>query len=505
MFHAMHFQELDIESIKFTLTCNDVEKELLRFQDYCYMLAHAHDFYDAFREHEWNLFDQNVRLQITNSSINGKIVATLSKEKSRKRFHHLNNGILITCSNYKIDEKEQVVRLAGAQIINGCQTVRAICEAYDALEPSDQANFRKTARVQVKIIKNTDQEFIDQLTITTNDQNPMTPRNLKSNTAEQKGIQNAFRNVWPVPWFYERKDGEFKSYLSAHSSVRWFRKFDYTTTKGRSRRIENSELCRIWYSFTGFSDRSVRGGIDFFDDPNIYSQIFKRMPNEKFWTEFANNPHFSPSEDWFEIGTPPVHAYLLAFVISKYIDFKTISSHKNKEDALERGVKEGSIRKDSQGRITSPDEDVSKFLADDGEYRLNIMLSNMKDITIELFALVLSSRYGNIDAQLATRILTSPELAEYVSSACAPEIAPGPEQNGQKIIAPTYEFLRYCTQQYFYANQAEIKAAPRIKAYLWYRRIVSKMRDNVCKLNAKIVEYDEIWKPRGKRFFESLP
>lgn len=505
MFHAMHFQELDIESIKFTLTCNDADKELLRFQDYCYMLAHAHDFYDAFREHEWNLFDRNVRLQITNSSINGKIVATLSREKSRKRFHHLNNGILITCSNYKVDEKEQAVRLAGAQIINGCQTVRAICEAYDALEPSDQANFRKTARVQVKIIKNTDQDFIDQLTITTNDQNPMTPRNLKSNTAEQKGIQNAFRNVRPVPWFYERKDGEFKSYLSAHSSVRWFRKSDYTTTKGRSRRIENSELCRIWFSFTGFSDRSVRGGIDFFDDPTIYSQIFKRTPNEKFWAEFASNPHFSPSEDWFEIGTPSVHAYLLAFVISKYIDSKTISSHQNKEDALARGVREGSLKKDNQGRITSPDEDVNKFLADDGEYKLNIMLSNMKDITIELFALVLSSRYGNIDAQLATRILTSSELTEYVSSACAPETAPGPEQNGQKIIAPTYAFVRYCTQQYFYANQAEIKAAPRIKTYLWHRRIVSKMRDNVIKLNAKIVEYDEVWKPRGKRFFESLP
>ena len=47
----------------------------------------------------------------------------------------------------------------------------------------------------------------------------------------------------------------------------------------------------------------------------------------------------------------------------------------------------------------STEEEVSRFLADDGEYRLNIMLSNMKDVMIELFALVLSSRYGNIDAQ----------------------------------------------------------------------------------------------------------
>jgi hypothetical protein len=504
LYHAMHFQELDIESVKFEVTCNDVKKELLRFQDYCYILAHAHDFYDAFREHEWNLFDQNVRLQITNSAINGKIAATLSKEKSRKRFHHLNNGILITCSSYKVDEREQVVRLTGAQIVNGCQTVRAICEAYEALEPNEQDNFRKTARVQVKIIKNVDTELIDQLAITTNDQNPMTPRNLKSNTSEQKGIQNAFRNIRPVPWFYERKDGEFKSYLSTHTSVRWFRKSDYSTSKSRFRRLENSELCRIWYSFTGFSDRSVRGGIDFFQDDDIYAQIFKHTPNEKFRGEFASNPHFSPTDDWFEIGTPSPHVYLLAYVISKYINSRTLSSHKNKEDAIERGVKEGALKRDGQSRLVSADDEVSRFLADDGEYRLNIMLSNMKDVMIELYALVLSSRYGNIDAQLATRVLTSPEMAEFVTSACAPELAPAAEQNGEKIIGPTYEFLRYCTKQYFYANQAEIQAAARIKSYLWHRRVVAKMRENVIKLSAKIIDYDEVWKPRGKKFFDSL-
>ncbi len=153
----------------------------------------------------------------------------------------------------------------------------------------------------------------------------------------------------------------------------------------------------------------------------------------------------------------------------------------------------------------STEEEVSRFLADDGEYRLNIMLSNMKDVMIELFALVLSSRYGNIDAQLANRILTSTEMAEFAVSACAPELAPVGEQNGERIIGPIYELLRYCTKQYFYANQAEIQAAPRVKAYLWHRRIVSKVRENVIKQSAKIIDYDEVWKPRGKKCFDSLP
>ena len=512
VYQALHFQELDIDSIKFDLSCDDTKKEILRFDNYCYLLAHAHNFYDAFRKHEWNLFDMNVRLQITNSAVNGKIVKTLKKDKTRKRFHHYNNGVLITCNTYKFDERNNVVRLAGAQIVNGCQTVRAICEAYESLEPSEQENFRKTARVQVKVIKNTDPDFINELTITTNDQNPMNPRNLKSNSAEQKGIQTAFRNMLPVPWFYERKDGEFKSYLAANTTVPWFRRSDYAAGKNRFRKLENEKLARVWYSFIGYSDHTEQGGIDFFEDQrgeevetDIYSRIFKRTTNEKFWKAFASNSHFVPNDDWFEIGTPPVQTYLLAYVIAEYIRSMTLSFQLNKEQATERGVQQGVLNRDIQGRLVSNDDEINRFLFEDGEYRLNIMLANMKDVTLELYALVLASRYGNIDAQLSNKILTSEEMSSYVASDCSPEKAPSPDQNGKSIIGPIYGFLKYSAQQYFYANQAEIQAAARMKAYLWQRKVVNKMRENVLKTAGKIAEFDINWKPRGKDFLESLP
>ncbi len=200
-----------------------------------------------------------------------------------------------------------------------------------------------------------------------------------------------------------------------------------------------------------------------------------------------------------------MHTYLLAFIIAQYIDAMTPSFRQNKEEAIEPGVQQGSLKRDSQGRLVSTEDEVNRFLSDDGEYRLNIMLTNMKDITIELYALVLAARYGNIDAQLANKILTSGELSEYVTSACSPEKAPVLDQHGGAIIGPIYGFLRYCTQQYFYANQAEIHAAARMKAYLWQRKVVSKMRENVLKVAGRIAEFDVNWKPRGKNFLESLP
>ena len=81
-----HKHEIDI-NIKISYE----KDEILKRRDYLYVLAHAFDFYKAFDDHEWNLFDWNVRLKIKNSSINKKIVSALRHQKSRKNFHHYNN------------------------------------------------------------------------------------------------------------------------------------------------------------------------------------------------------------------------------------------------------------------------------------------------------------------------------------------------------------------------------------------------------------------------------
>ena len=261
---------------------DDPSKDLLSQNDYCYVLTYRYDFYEAFRQHEWNLFEWNVRFQIHNSPINRRIVSTLTKLKGRKNFHHYNNGLLITCKNYRRDDVRHRLKLIGPQIVNGCQTVRSICEAYENMTPEDQKHFRETVRLQVKIIKTTDPEFINELVISTNDQNPMNPRNLKSNSAEQRDIQLSFRTA---KWFYERKDGEFKSLLSASSQVRWFRRSDYAVGK-RYKVMDNQGLAKAWLAFIGRSERALRGGVNYFEDEpeGIYSLVFKSTPSPAFWS-----------------------------------------------------------------------------------------------------------------------------------------------------------------------------------------------------------------------------
>jgi hypothetical protein len=131
IYHALHALEMPSDvDFEITINFDNPETDLLAHKDYCYVLAHAFDFYNAFRKHEWNLFEWNVRFQIPNSPVNKRIVNALMKLKGRKLFHHYNNGLLITCKNYKKDITRKRITLKGPQIVNGCQTVRAICEAY---------------------------------------------------------------------------------------------------------------------------------------------------------------------------------------------------------------------------------------------------------------------------------------------------------------------------------------------------------------------------------------
>ena len=192
---TIHVRELPSD-VSFDIRLNyDSVDDLLAHENYCYLLARAFDFYEAFAEHGWALFDWNVRYQLQNSPINKRIVGTLQAAHGRKRFHHYNNGLLITCKSYSIDKTRQRLTLSGPQIINGCQTVRAICEAYEALTPVEQQDFRDRTRVQVKIIRTTDLDFIGELVVSTNDQNPMKPRNLKSNFKRTERHSEEFQEL----------------------------------------------------------------------------------------------------------------------------------------------------------------------------------------------------------------------------------------------------------------------------------------------------------------------
>lgn len=494
--------------ISFNITlAYDSPEDVLAHENYCYLLAHAYDFYEAFSDHEWSLFDWNVRYQLHNSPINKRIVGTLQKARGRKNFHHYNNGLLITCKSYKNDKTRHRLTLTGPQIVNGCQTVRAICEAYDALTPVEQQEFRDRTRVQVKVMKTIDLEFISELVISTNDQNPMNPRNLKSNGSEQRSIQKSFRNL-PRSWFYQRKDGEFQSLQSSSGHVRWFRKSDYAVSPKRYRIIDNEDLAKAWYAFTGHSDRALRGGIDYFKDgeDGLYNRVFRSLPGSAFWSAFKE-PTFFPQDTFFEPGIPTPHQYLLAYGVAKYIDARRVSFRANRDEAVLRGIKSGALKGDREtGTPKSSPKEIDEYLSGDIDYFLNIMINNSREILVELYSFILCSKYSSCDPGMSQAILSS-FLGEsaYLDSGLLDTASVSTKQDSQSLFGPIYEFLVDCMRQYYFKFEAEIKAAPRLKSYLAQRNTVNRLRGLLVDRDTIIKQYDAPWKIVGKTFIGSLP
>jgi len=192
--------------LAFTIPDNNV----MRSKDYCYFLASASDLYTGFQQYGWRLFDLNLRYEIKNSTVNGDIIRSLSHQRTRRQFHHFNNGVIILAKNYRVRDDQSGVRVSGAQIVNGLQTVKSIYNAVTMKEVTfDQLT--KDCLVQVKVIRVDDQMILgSQIVYATNNQNPMAPRNLRANDLEQKTLRSDFAMLSPR-WFLQVKQGEWES------------------------------------------------------------------------------------------------------------------------------------------------------------------------------------------------------------------------------------------------------------------------------------------------------
>src|SRR6185295_14033931 len=93
----------------------------------------------------------------------------------------------------------------------------------------------------------------------TNNQNPMKPRNLMSNTTEQLDYAKIFAHE--LGWFYEAKEGAWDAFEKDHK--RWRPRLnkhpkDFRILDSRKiRRIDNEDLAQIWLAFIGFAHESV--------------------------------------------------------------------------------------------------------------------------------------------------------------------------------------------------------------------------------------------------------
>lgn len=150
------------------------------------------------------LLQRNIRryLGLKANRVNRAIYDTLRPEKADK-FYFYNNGLTIVCDMLDYNswqEKDHIVRLTNMQVINGGQTCRTI---YEALKENG-AGAVPNASVMVRIyqVPAGMDEFVQDITYSTNSQNSVDLRDLHFNDTLQKDLEIGLAGLG---WQYKRQ------------------------------------------------------------------------------------------------------------------------------------------------------------------------------------------------------------------------------------------------------------------------------------------------------------
>jgi hypothetical protein len=240
----------------------------------------AAELYDLRKKYSRRLYAKDVRYYLPKSRINVAIGRTLDSISEREYFWFFNNGISISCSNYKISRKKKTIQIVQPQIINGCQTAESIFNFGESVKHG-RHNLRRVG-VLARVIKLSakDTTLSANITARTNTQNPQTARNLCANDQSQVKLKKRFDELVP-PVFYQTKDGEWDSLPTIKQNR-------HTTRDGVTRRVDNRDVAQAYIAFAKDDDklnpvqaRRLRSSL--FDTTKVaYQQVFPDEPRSPY-------------------------------------------------------------------------------------------------------------------------------------------------------------------------------------------------------------------------------
>lgn len=149
------------------------------------------------------IFDSNIRQFLGGrGAVNGDISNTCTTEEGSHLFWFLNNGITIACDRFDHvpDPDKSVVKITNLQIVNGCQTAMTLAQA------AKDKKLKKDVLVLLRIYETPDNSLVDRIVLTTNNQNRISSRDLRSNDRVQIEMQQRFAKFG---LHYERKVRQF--------------------------------------------------------------------------------------------------------------------------------------------------------------------------------------------------------------------------------------------------------------------------------------------------------
>ncbi|MDX1959754.1 MAG: AIPR family protein [Leptospiraceae bacterium] len=221
------------------------------------------------------LFEKNIRAGLSpenhpNRSIRSSLKSMLAGEEESANFVYHHNGVTIAAEH--VEESSGKLVITEPRVLNGAQTITSIAkfiEENTTSKTSIESNKSfKSIEVLAKIIlpdsKTNSSDFIVNITINNNRQNPVEPWNLRASDLIQLEFSDKFKDELSV--YYERQENAFDS-LSAD---------DLEEMKiSQSKSIQIKKLAQTFLATQGEIDK-INKLRDIFEDEKKYYNIFKK-------------------------------------------------------------------------------------------------------------------------------------------------------------------------------------------------------------------------------------
>jgi len=139
------------------------------------------------------LFRKNVRQSLgSTNKVNRAMRATLNSKRV-KDFFYFHNGVTALCDSLEVSNDKKMLTVKGLSVVNGCQSISTIFNSSERVR-SDEA---RDAHILFRLYEIPDRAFGDSISINTNSQSAVKPRDLRSNDKVMVGLKRAYEAKYP--------------------------------------------------------------------------------------------------------------------------------------------------------------------------------------------------------------------------------------------------------------------------------------------------------------------
>lgn len=149
------------------------------------------------------LFRKNVRQTLGWNTINKKIKQSIKSDRPQD-FFFSHNGITAICKEFKLNPENSSLQCIDLNVVNGCQSLTTIYKCSEDVRRVD----KDSSFILFRFYEIPQKDLADKISINTNSQTAVKPRDLKSNDRIILSLKRAYETMYPDGLFINQRGME---------------------------------------------------------------------------------------------------------------------------------------------------------------------------------------------------------------------------------------------------------------------------------------------------------